>query len=209
VRNLAADPAYAKELARLRSALTAQMRAAGDLGLLPEREMHARAAGSTLYRIATDARLNPLDELRRAADLANEMNPRNVPALAKLLRAADPAVRWWGALGLLALRAEAAPAKSALLAALDDSSPDVRIAAAETLAHLGALDRALPVLESALRTDDVFVRLAALNAAQRLGPRARPLLPAIREAKIAAPDQKDTADYVGRMVEYLPGRIGG
>ncbi len=101
------------------------------------------------------------------------------------------------------------PAKPAWLAALDDTSPDVRITIAETLAHLGEAGRALPVLENALRTGNVFVRLGALNAALRLGPVARPLLSAIREAKIDAPDQKDTADYVARMVEYLPGRRGG
>ncbi|MBI4625817.1 MAG: HEAT repeat domain-containing protein [Verrucomicrobia bacterium] len=158
--------------------------------------------------MATDARLNPLDELQRAAGLANQMDPRNVAALAELLRAGDSAVRWWGAVGLLALRGDAVPSKPALLAALDDSSPDVRIAVAETVAHLGALDRALPILGSALRTDDVFARLSALNAAHRLGPLARPLLPAIRQAKLVAPNHKDVSDYVGRIVEYLPGRIG-
>jgi uncharacterized sulfatase len=99
-------------------------------------------------------------------------------------------------------------AEDTILTALDDSSPDVRITAAETLARLGVVDRALPVLDAALQLDNVFVRLAALNAALRLGPAARPLLPAIRAAKISAPAQKDTADYVGRMVEYLPARLG-
>jgi uncharacterized sulfatase len=209
VRNLAADPAYAGELSRLRAALATRMREAGDLGLLPEREMHARAAGTTPYAIATDARRNPIPALLRAADLANQMNPGQVSALADLLRAEDPALRWWGAVGLLALGADAATAKPALVSALDDSSPDVRIMAAETLARLDGNARALRVLESALRENDVFARLAALNAAQRLGPLARSLLPAIREAKISVPEHKDASDYVSRMVEYLPGRIGG
>ncbi len=209
VKNLAADPAYAGELARLRDLLAAEMSAAGDLGLLPERELHARSAARAPYLIATDARANPLADLRRAADLANRMDPRQAPALAELLRAPDAAVRWWGATGLLALRADAAPARTALLAALDDDSPDVRIAAAETLAHLGALDRTLAVLEAALKSDDIFARLSALGAAHRLGAAARPLLPVIRNAKLVVPGQKDASDYVGRMVEYLPGRIGG
>jgi HEAT repeat protein len=137
------------------------------------------------------------------------MDVRNIPALSALLRDDDAAIRWWGATGLLALRSAAAPAKSALQGALDDTSPDVRITAAEALAHLGDVGRALPVLEEALRTGNVFVRLGALNAALRLGPIARPLLPAIREAKIDAPDQQATAEYVGRMVDYLPARLGG
>ena len=209
VRNLATDPAYASELTRLRAALEAQMRAAGDLGLMPERELHARSAGSTPYAIATDSRLNPFEDLRRAADLASRMDPRQATALGELLRAPDAAVRWWGATGLLALRADAAPAKTALLAALDDASPDVRITAAEALSHVGALDRTLATLEAALKANDIFERLSALSAAHRLGVQARPLLPAIRAAKMTVPGQKDATDYVGRMVDYLPGRIGG
>jgi N-sulfoglucosamine sulfohydrolase len=209
VRNLAADPAYAGELARLRALLAQQMHAAGDLGLLPEREIHARSADSTPYQIATDPRRNPLEQLQRAADLANEMSPRNVRALAALLGAGDSAVRWWAALGLFALGADAAPAKPELRRALADPSPDVRIAAAETLVRLDDAARAWPVLEAALREPDVFVRLSALLVAQRLGPLARPLLPAIQAAKFAVPEYKDASDYVARLVEYLPGRIGG
>ncbi len=208
LRNLAADPAYAPELARLRALLAAQMRAHHDLGLLPEHELHLRAAGSTPYAIATDPRLNPLDALLRAADLANAMAPENLPALSALLRDPDAAVRWWGATGLLALGAGAAPAKPALLAALDDPSPDVRLAAAEALARLGELDRALATLASALRLDQVFVRLAALNVVLRLGPLARSLVPLVENSAITFPPQKDTADYVNRMVEYLPARLG-
>lgn len=207
VRNLAADPAYASELARLRAVLSAQMQSAGDLGLLPERELHARSAASSPYVIATDARLNPLAALQRAADLAGRMDPRAVPELTTLLRAEDSAVRWWGALGLLALGADAATAKAALLAALDDASPDVRLTAAEALAALGALDRTLALLETALRSDDIFVRFTALNVAHRLGARARPLIPAIRAARLVDPRNKDYTDYVGRMVDYLPDRL--
>lgn len=209
VRNLASDPAYASELSRLRVALAAQMRAAGDLGLLPERELHARSAATTSYAIATDPRLNPFDALLRAADLANRFDPKSLPELAASLRADDAAVRWWGALGLVGLGGAAAPAKPALLAALQDASPDVRLAAAEALVQIGEIKPALAVLEAALRADDIFGRFSALNIARRIGPVARPLLPAIRAAKLTVPGQKDMTDYVGRMVDYLPGQIGG
>ncbi|WP_414662649.1 sulfatase family protein [Horticoccus sp. 23ND18S-11] len=207
VRNLAANPALAGDLVRLRSLLVNQMRASHDLGLLPEHELHRRAAGSTPYAIATDPRLNPLDTLLRAADLANAMDASNIPALSALLHDTDAAVRWWGATGLFALGTAAAPATPALVAALDDTSPDVRLAAAEALARLGEVDRALRTVEAALRLDDVFVRLAALNVALRLGPLARPLLPAIAAARITSLAQKDSADYANRMVDYLPARL--
>lgn len=208
VNNLAADPAYAADLARLRASLLAQMTAAGDLGLLPERELHVRSAGRDFYALASDPRRNPLPDLLRAADLAGRATAADLPALAALVRADDAALRWWGALGHLALGAAARPAVDSLIAALADPSPDVRLAAAEALAGLDRLDQALPVLTAALRADDGFTRLSALSVISRLGPRARPLIPAIRAATYVDPKNKDVTDYISRMVEYLPGRIG-
>ncbi|MDQ3624366.1 MAG: sulfatase-like hydrolase/transferase, partial [Verrucomicrobiota bacterium] len=209
VKNLAEDPAHAGELARLRAELAAQMKAAGDLGLLPEREMHSRAANATPWKTAADGRLNPIDELLRAADLANRAGVPDLDRLTALLQVKDSAVRWWGAIGLVSLNARAAPARAALENALADASPDVRVAAAEALANIGALDRTLAALEAALRDESVFVRLAALNVVQRLGARARPLLPTIKQARIMSAEHKDAAEYVARMVSYLPERIGG
>ena len=124
-----------------------------------------------------------------------------------MLRDADAAVRWWGALGHIRLGAAARPAAAALAAALADPSPDVRLAAAEALAGLGQLDRALEVIAEALRADDGFARLSALSLVARLGTRARPLIPAIRAATYVDPANKDVTDYISRMVGYLPGRI--
>lgn len=207
VNNLAHDPKYAGELKRMRALLTSEMKRAGDLSLLPEREMQERARGSTPYEIATDAALNPFDDLLRAADLANQMEPRNVPQLAGLLMAKDSAVRWWGALGLVALKEQAAPAEAALRKAIGDESPEVRIASAEALANLGHDTDALAVLRGALKDESVFVRVSALQVAVRLGARARPLLPAIRQSKLSDPKNKDMSDYIGRMTGYLPQRI--
>jgi len=210
VNNLANDPKHAAELKRLRAQLQSEMKRAGDLGLLPERELHERARASTPLEIGRDTKLNPIDDLLRAADLANQMNAKNVPQLTELLRAKDSAVRWWGALGLRALGPNAATAKSELRAALKDSSPDVRIAAAEALVNLGESAAAMPVLESALKDESVFARLAALTTVQRLGVRAKPLVPALQSEAAARrdPAHKDASDYVGRMVGYLPEQIG-
>lgn len=208
VNNLAGDPKYAGVLKRMRAELASRMKRAGDLGLLPEREMHERARGSTPYEIGADAALNPLDDLLRAAELANQMSARNASQLVRLLAAKDSSVRWWGATGLVALKGKAAGAEPALRKAMSDESPDVRIAAAEALANLGHDADALPVLRAALAGESVFVRLAALNVAHRLGARARPLLSAIQKAKLTDPLHKDASDYVGRMVDYLPEQIG-
>jgi HEAT repeat protein len=169
--------------------------------------MRRRAAGRTPYELATDPAGNPLPELLRAADLASARNPRNLPEFKALLRSPDAALRWWGATGLLALRAAAGDARPALTAALEDPSPDVRLAAAEALARLGPVEPVLPVFRAALRAPDAATRLVALVAAGRLGRAAAPLVPDIRGAALKDPAQPDAAEYVGRMVEYLPGRL--
>ena len=109
---------------------------------------------------------------------------------------------------MAALKGKAAGAEAALRKALNDESPDVRVAASEALANLGHDADALPALRAALASESVFIRLAALNVARRLGARARPLLPAIRKAELADPLHKDASDYISRMVGYLPDQIG-
>jgi uncharacterized sulfatase len=208
VNNLVADPAHASILAEFRSKLSSQMKEAGDLGLLPEREMHARAAGSTPYEIATNPRVNPLDDLVRAADLANRAAQADIPRLIELLKAPDSAIRWWGALGFVRLGPKAASGAQALEQALNDPSPDVRLAVSEALADLGKLDLALPAVRAELQADDPFTRLSALSLTQRLNVRARPLLGAIAEATLPSQEHKDVAEYISRMANYLPKQIG-
>lgn len=209
VNNLAKDPSFTGELKRVRALLETEMKRAGDLGLLPERELHQRAQASSPMEMGRDMKLNPLDKLLPAADLANQMNSKNVPQLIEMLRAPDSAVRWWGAIGLRALKEDAASAKDDLRIALQDSSPDVRIAAAESLLNLGECDEAMSMLEQVLKAESVFTRLDALTTVQRLGKRAKRLLPAIRSEAAAKrdPAHNDASDYVARMVGYLPEQL--
>jgi len=205
VRNLASDPKHKATLERLRAECRAWMKRTGDLGLLPEFEIERRAAGRTPWDIRLDPAKNPLDRLLDAADLANAMDPANVPKLVKLLADPDPALRWWGAIGLVALGEKAAPAADALARALSDDAPNVRIAAADALGSIGRHDLALPVLAAGLRHSSAFIRLRALNALERLGDKALPALPEIARARLKR--KSHVGDYVGRMVGYLPGKL--
>jgi HEAT repeat protein len=173
-----------------------------DLGLLSEYELERRSEARTPWDAAHDAQANPLERLLVAATVANRMVPADMPALLELLHADDPGVRFWGATGLVALGAKARPATEQLLAATQDKSPEVRVLAAEALAHVGRLNDALPVLIAALQHDSAVIRLRALNVLDQLGQDARPALQAIQQAK---PQGKGhVEDYVGRMVEYIP-----
>ena len=105
-----------------------------------------------------------------------------------------------------------------LLPMLDDPSPDVRIAVAETLARYGSdtdLSRALEVLKSHAdwSQHDVFTVLAALNAIDALGAKAEPILDA--EVACDFPDHGPTtliprhSEYVPRLLEELRERQAG
>jgi uncharacterized sulfatase len=206
LNNLAADPKHRETLERLRAECVRWMKATGDLGLLPEHEMLVRSSSRTPWEIATDPRENPLPALLDAAALANEMKPGNARRLATLLANEDAALRWWGALGLVALGKNARPAEAALRKALADDSPSVRVAAAEAVGHLGDHAAALPVLTKALEHEAPLVRLAAMNVLDRFGTHARPALAAIRAAGLKLKDH--AADYLNRMVEYFSAATG-
>ena len=205
VRNLAADPKHADVLLRMRAACTAWMQRTGDLGLLPEYEFHRRAEGRTPWDVGRDPKANPVADLLAAADLANARDIANLPKLVELLQAADPAVRWWGAVGLVALGSKAAPAADAIAKATKDAAPNVRIAAAEALCHLGRHDEALPILVAGLQHDSPYIRLRAMNVLDRLGEKARPVLPQMKAARMQ--QRGHVAGYLGRMVQYVPPKL--
>jgi len=107
-------------------------------------------------------------------------------------------------LGLVMLGRQARSAEPALEKSLADDSPLVRVAAAEGLYQLGQVDRARATLVEALAHPTPFVRLRAMNVLYRMGDDARPALPAIKEATIKG---IYPADYLNRMVKYLPERL--
>jgi len=202
IHNLAGNPKYGPVLERMSSESVAWMKRTGDLGLLPEYEMHRRAEDRTPYDVAHNRQLNPLDRLIPAADLASQMHADRLTELVRLLGDREPAVRYWGATGLLALGKRAQPVADALRSAIQDPAPNVRIAAAEALANIGRPDDALPVLIAGLKHDTPFIRLRAMNVLDRLGRRARPALEAIKQAKM--PGKSHVGGYLGRMVKYVP-----
>jgi hypothetical protein len=192
VHNLAAEPEYAEVRARLRAELLRWMREIVDLGLLPEPDLRARFGAEAPYdAVRREPRSYPLDRLLEVAGRAGRGADQR-SALVEALGDEDPAVRWWGAVGLRALGAAARPARSALVEALTDASPGVRVAAASGVAAIGDVDRAVSVLVEALRDDDPWVRLMAANALDDLDA-AVPV-----EALRAARD--DSNRYVVRVI---------
>ena len=144
--------------------------------------MHIRSEGSTPYTIARNARKYPLRRILAAADLAGK-GPENIPKLIRLLDDSDSAVRYWAVIALDALEPQAAPATKALGGVLDDTSPNVRFAAAGVLCRMGLCEEALPVLVDGLKEQREETVLYAAREIQRIGSAAAPIVKQIREAR--------------------------
>ena len=182
MHNLAADPGHQEALKRMRAACEGWMLENHDLGLLSQYELYLRSAADSPLQMGADPKRNPLPRLLEAANEANRRDPATLPLLLNLLKDEDSAVRRWGAIGLLALRDQAAPAARALRSALEDSSPDVRLTAAEALFGLGEGEVATPVLIRLLTHESRIIRNETLLALCRLGPPARAALPHLDSA---------------------------
>jgi HEAT repeat protein len=93
-------------------------------------------------------------------------------------------VRYWAAVGLHTSCKSAKSKDSAtpaLQKALKDPSTVVRVAAAQALTDWGHGQEALPVLTEATKDKTETARLYAIHALKKLGEKARPALPQIKE----------------------------
>jgi HEAT repeat protein len=175
-----------------REAVPAMLKALRD-GDARVRDSAVRALGKAGVR-SRAAVVPPLSEalkdddksVRRAAAraLAEDLplNDADLPILLGMLRQSDVEIQVEAARGLKKLGASAKPAKSLLLAEMHQGNVDLRRAAIAALAEVGVGKDDVPVLEAALKDNDVEVRRHALEAASRLGPDARPLVPLVADA---------------------------
>ncbi len=132
VNNLAGKPEYAHELARLSAALDTWQREYFDAGLLPETEVLQRSEASqkTIYEIVRDPALYDLKGYQRAAALAMQQDPANLPTFYKNLDHADSGIRYWSVLGCFHLQHRAALDFVQIRRRLNDASHHVRAMAA-------------------------------------------------------------------------------
>lgn len=182
INNLIDKPDKKAILQKLRKTLHNWMLETYDTGFLSEAEMHIRAEGSTPYTIARDSRKYPLRRILATADLVGK-GPGNIPKLIKLLEDSDSAVRYWSVIALDALGPQAREGTDALEGVLQDSSPNVRFAAAGVLCRVGLCEKALPVLAEGLREKREETVLYAAREIQRIGTKARPIVKQMREAQ--------------------------
>lgn len=185
VMNLAGEKAHREVLARMREAQQRWEKRIRDVSFLSEWEMHARSKDTSPYEMARDPKKYDFDAVLAAANAATSMQSSDLPAIMKLLKSNDAAVRYWGAIGLLSQgKAGVAAEREPLVAALKDDSPMVRIVAAEALGRFGSSDDTASALRVLLHycqpASDAFLSTAAWNALDYLDERAQPAQAEIR-----------------------------
>ncbi|HSH93095.1 MAG TPA: sulfatase-like hydrolase/transferase [Roseimicrobium sp.] len=216
INNLAYQPAHQATLEKLRKAQRDHALRIRDIGFLTEAEMHARANGTSLYELGHDAKRYPLERVIDMAEAASSRDPKLVSKLKDGLTDTDSAVRYWAIVGFLN-RGEGAVkgAIDGLRNTLKDSSPSVRIAAAETLGRFGAATDLAPALEviKELATADkngAYVSMLALNSLDALGRKGDSLKEFLTKMETSDPKAAKRANgYVARLVEdIVPGAKG-
>ena len=215
VSNLAGLPQHQATLERFRKAHHEHELAVRDLGLLPEGEMHARAGTSAPYDMGRDPKRFPLERILAAADLASSRQSGVTARLERFIQDPDNAVRYWGVMGVLMRgKDEVAKLQTPLRKSLSDSSPYVRIAAAEALGLHGTeqdLQIVVPLLVELADSlkNGSYAAIQALNAIDTLGPKALPwkaeilALPTVDPASPERVRTEYTAKLIKRMGELL------
>ena len=169
LNNLANDPKHQERLARMREATLNKMLEIGDTGIVPESMYEGISQNSTVYEYVHSDDF-PYEDVLRTALAAGSGDTRALPQMIDAMNHDHPVMRYWGATGCTIRGESAASAKSQLTKLLQDSSPSVRVAAAEAIYALGDQSTGFESLISILKeVKDPVVSLEALNITQALG----------------------------------------
>jgi arylsulfatase A-like enzyme len=180
LNNLAGNAEFETVLKGMRDKLHQWQKKYRDSGLLHEAELMSMAADSTAYDYLHSMDFDPETLLKAATIMGRDTV--STEYLVKLLNHPDQGVRYWAARAVNHNKNDAGELILELRKALNDSSPSVQLAAAESLAELGFPAEALPVIANNLRQQDKPTTvLAAAMVARRLDQQACELLPILNE----------------------------
>lgn len=197
INNLASNPEYNEVLEEMRSAYSNWVREIKDPGFIPEGQMVERFSETPAYTAMREPG-SRIESIIQTAEAATKGKEENLPEFIKMMDEDDPAIRYWAVTSCIILKEKAMPAKDALIKKLDDSSGDVRVAAAEALYILGEKEMALDALKDALKAENSKVQLRAINVLQTIGEEASGLVKTVEDI---LPDAKD--NYVIRAGDFF------
>ncbi|MGD8786830.1 MAG: HEAT repeat domain-containing protein, partial [Phycisphaerales bacterium] len=126
-----------------------------------------------------------------------------IPEYVEALNDKHASVRYWAVIGLHhnCKGVEIKPAQKKLTKALKDNAAVVRIAAAHALCDWGYDKEALPILAETLKDKNDKARVYAITAMNKIGEKARPVLPQIKAAL------KDSDEFVQRVARATTNQL--
>ena len=180
----------------------------GDLGFLPEGEMHDRCGDLTPYELGRDKKKYPLAKIKAAAEKATAATPSSLGELQSMMKDKDSAIRYWGATGCIILGKDAAAAKSDLVRLCKDSCADVRSAASQALFMMGEVKTAASTLEAILSEKNPFSRLRAMNVLDHMDESAREVVVRIARVGDSASIGAYGENYIGNVIRKAATDLG-
>ena len=218
LQNLSGSTSHKKVLNRLRRELNNHLKESRDLGFLPEYEAWKLFENSSGWELANSGKV----DLQIISKAAEQVAQAKENSLLVNLKSRNPSVRYWGAIGLNAYQKEISnEAKKALRTALGDSSPSVRIEAANALILHGEVEDALAQLIKELKHQNLIVVTHAARTIELLGNKAIKAAKAMKECLIRAheirppelspvivlPGDQDMAMFVGFSCQAFLNKI--
>jgi uncharacterized sulfatase len=208
LQNLVDSPKQKKILERMRKEHLRYAMKIKDWGYIPEYEAWEMCKGSSGWKVGKSGRIN-LEKIIGAAEQVGRAKPTE---LTQNLKSENASIRYWGAIGLEALDGNLdTPQISALKIALEDSSPSVRIEAANALIRAGNPEPALSRLIQELDHKNLIVVTHAARTIELLSDLAKKAVPAMEACLkrayavrppdlspvIVLPGDQDMAMFVG------------
>ncbi len=201
VNNLANDPQYAEVLKKMRKANRHWMVRIRDTGFVPEPSWEVQRGDQAFYDLMRKVSQFDLERLIEVAEAASLRKFEDINVLIYYLRSEDPAIRYWGATGLLIQGEKSKLAIDDLKKALNDNSDPVAIVAAEALYGLGEKEIAETTLAEKVSGSE-FVSTFAMNAIDINDISSEK----VKQAVVA--HKNDENQYDQRMVEWLMTKWG-
>jgi uncharacterized sulfatase len=176
LRNLADSPQHKRLLERMRKEHLRYAMEIKDWGYIPEYEAWEMSKESSGWKVGKSGRIN-WEKIIGSAEQVGRAKPAE---LIQHLKSENATIRYWGAIGLGAIESKLPPmAISALKIALEDSSPSVRIEAANALVRAGNSEPALSSLIQELDHKNLIVVTHAARTIELLGDLAKKAVPAM------------------------------
>ena len=206
--NLTGSQKHQKILKRMRREHLRYAMEIKDWGYIPEYEAWEMSKESSGWKVGKSGRIN-WEKIIGAAEQVGRAKPT---ALIQNLKSENATIRYWGATGLGAIESKLPPtAISDLKIALEDSSPSVRIEAANALVRAGNSEPAISILIQELDHKNLIVVTHAARTIELLGNLAKKAVPAMEACLkraytvrppdlspvIVLPGDQDMAMFVG------------